>query len=310
MDVLHLKGVSWKGSFAPINIVTGYFESIAAVPRDPPTEIIEEPIFVIHTLHSCYAHALIDQIVPYFSVRPPFPFRVFIRSGAMHSFPHNHLMIGDVTYKGNWKSLIEILSPVPPIFEHRLDPNRHYLFKDCYFYPLDDQYQRSIWNCGEYYPERPTSLELSSDAERYENLLAVRRHVLGPRLGTKGTKILLIQRKFDRLIERERLLELQYYCLASGWEYDGPSILEDMPFEDQVTLFSTARVVIFRHGSCLANLMWVPEGCVVFDLDVQRDRKNIVGRLCALTGSVHHYLDYNNVDVERDIFALMPQPSS
>jgi hypothetical protein len=310
MDLLHLKDVSWKGAFSPKNPVAAYFEEIVPQPQDEP-EIIEEPIFVVHTLHSCYAHALIDHIVPYFSVKPS-SFRLFIRAGAIRSFEYNPPMIGDITYKGAWKNLIEILSPLAPIFEHRLDPNRHYLFKDCYFYPLNDNYQRSIWNCEEYYPGRTTLLKdvLYSDSILYENLDAVRRRVLGPRLGTKGTKLLLIERKSDRRWDPKISAELQYYCSTSGWDYDEPTILEEMPFEDQVTLFSTARVVIFRHGSCLTNLLWVPEGTVVFDIDVQRDRKNIVGRLCALTGSTHHYLDYNKFDVERDIFALKPQASS
>jgi hypothetical protein len=254
---------------------------------------------------------MIDQIVSYFSVKPP-SFRLFIRAGAIHMFPHNLAMIDDITYKGAWKNLIEILSPLAPIFEHRLDPNRHYLFKECYFYPLDDRYQRSIWNCGEYYPERPILLKdvVYSDSILYENLHRVRRHVLGSRLGAKGIKLLLIERKSDRRWDPQLFAKMHYHCSTNQWEYDEPSVLEDMSFEDQVTLFSTARIVIFRHGSSLTNLMWVPEGCIVFDLDVQRDRKNIVGRLCALTGSVHHYLDYNNFDVEKDIFAIMPQASS
>lgn len=300
MDVLFLKDISWQGAFAPLNPVDGYFEATAAVPPQEP-EIIEEPIFVIDTLHSCYAHALIDQIAAYFFVRGDLPsvFRVFIRSGNIKLYPRQNLsLIGDITYRGVWKNILEMLSPLPPIFEHRLDPNRHYLFKECYFYPLNDRFQRSIWNCGEYYSERTTLLKdvIFQDDAIYRNLTNMREHVLGSR-ELKGTQILLIERKNDRRWDAQISAKLQYYCSESGWDYDEPTILEDMSFEEQVTLFSSAKIVIFRHGSCLTNLLWVPQGTLVFDVDVQRGRKNVVTRLCALTGSIHHYLDYNTLDV-------------
>jgi hypothetical protein len=312
MDPLYIKNLSWKGDFAPSISDSNYFEKTVSVPTEEP-EAIEGPFLVIQTLHSCYSHALIEEISAYFTLTLPRPFHVLIRRDYIDKFPDQNLpSIGDITYNSVWKSLIEILSPFPPIFEHRLDPTIHYSFKECYVYPLNDGCQRSIWNCGEYYTGRNIELKdtLYSDSILYENLLALRRHVLGGRTPSKGGKLLLIERKSTRRFDHKLLLELQYYSSSTEWEYEEPYILEDMTFEEQVDLFSNAKVVIFRHGSCLANLLWVPEGTIVFDLDVQRDRKNIVTRVCKLTNSIHHYLDYNRVDIKREIFDVMPSPSA
>jgi hypothetical protein len=310
MDPLYIKNLSWKGCFAPAIEDTKYFDKTIPIPSEP-SEYIEGRIIIIQTLHSCYAHALIDEIAAYFTLDIPRPFRVLIRRDYIDTFPDQNLPnIGDITYNSVWKSLIEILTPFPPIFEHRLDPSIHYTFKEAYVYPLDDMNQRSIWNCNEYYSGRQVKLEdvLYSDSILYDNLRALRNHVLGDRIPSNGNKLILIERKSTRKFDSEILLELHYRSSLTGWEYDEPYILEDMPFEEQVALFSTAKIVIFRHGSCLTNLLWVPEGTVVFDLDVQRDRKNVVSRVCKLTNSIHHYLDYNNLDIKRDIFDIMPSP--
>lgn len=305
MDILHLKNISWKGAFAPEFPSTDYFDTTIPVPDEPVTHYIEEPVFVIHTLHSCYAHAVIDEIAAYFPIIQSLPlgFRVCIRRENIEKYPEQNLpLISDTSYKGVWKSLIEILSPLPPIFEHTLDANAHYKFKDCYFYPQDDRYQRSIWNCEEYYAGRGVLLKdvVYSDSVVYANLESLRQHVLKDII-LEPSKILLIERKNDRRFDPGVFSKLHYYCSLS-LDYDGPSILEDMTFEEQVILFSSAKVVIFRHGSCLTNLLWVPKGTLVFDLDVRQDRKSVVGRLCKLTDSIHHYLDYSSFDVQKDIF--------
>jgi hypothetical protein len=304
-DILHISDLSWKGAFAPKISADTHFETTIREESitEPVLHYIQEPIFVIDTLHSCYAHAIIDQIAAYFWVTRNIPrIKVFIRSRGFIYFTHNLNLIDDTHYKGVWKSLLEIITPLSPIFEHKLDGSSHYKFKDAYIYPLDDKNQRSIWNCNEYYPGRVIQTHPRfCDADIYENLQSLRRYVLGNRT-LQGKNILLIDRKVVRRFDNKLLIQLQYICSSTKYNYEEPYILEDMTFDEQVTLFSEAKVVIFRHGSSLTNLLWVPNGCIVFDIDVERDRKNIVGRLCALTDSSHHYLDYNNLDVKKDIF--------
>lgn len=303
-DILHISDLSWKGAFAPKLVSDVHFERTVAEDSitEPVVQYIQEPILVIDTLHSCYAHALIDEIASYFWVKRNIPFaKVFIRSRYIIQYTHNLTLIDNTEYKGVWKSLLNIITPFSPIFEHTLDSSLHYKFKDAYIYPLDDNNQRSIWNCNEYYPGRTLQPHrMFCDTEIYENLHRLRKHVLGNRT-FQGKNILLIDRKRVRIFDTKLLINLQYICSLTKYNYEEPYILEDMTFDEQVTLFSEAKVVIFRHGSALTNLLWVPNGCIVFDIDDQKDRKNIVERLCALTESTHHYLEYNTLDVKKDI---------
>jgi hypothetical protein len=98
MDPLYIKNLSWKGDFAPLISDSNYFEKTVSVPTEGP-ESIEGPILIIHTLHSCYSHALIDEIAAYFTLSIPRPFHVLIRRDYIDHFPDQNLPnIGDITY--------------------------------------------------------------------------------------------------------------------------------------------------------------------------------------------------------------------
>lgn len=97
-------------------------------------------------------------------------------------------------------------------------------------------------------------------------------------------EVLLIERKYNRKWDGDKIR-----CIPAT-----PIILEDLPIRRQILLFATHRTIIFRHGSCLANLIFSPPNCRVFDLDHENNRPHIVGRLCELLGLNHFYLDYHS----------------
>jgi len=56
-----------------------------------------------------------------------------------------------------------------------------------------------------------------------------------------------------------------------GFELASPG---EMNVEDQVRLFSKAKIVISQGGAALANIMFMPEGSTVICLAVQNDYTN------------------------------------
>ena len=319
-DILYLNDISWHGRFivnAEPNIVNKYFETwdISDNHSCHLNNIIEDPVLVIDTLHSCYSHALIEEVVPFFSIikaiHPEKNWKLFIRKRYIELFPkHNIPIIDNNSYRGVWKELTKSLSPYPPIFEHTLPIDSNLVFKHCYIYPCEGGRQRSIWS-GEYYPGRGLSNNIQgySDSFLYSQLSTYREYVLS-KYGTSSVhslpQLLLIERKNDRRFEPRKFAELHYRAsLEEGWLYDEPYILEDMDFAEQVNLFRNANIFIFRHGSCLTNLLWIPNGSIVFDLDTETNRKGIVERVCLLTGSTHHYMDYNHDNIINEIFDII-----
>lgn len=322
-DILHVEDLEWRGSFivdpgSDTTIVNNYFESWKQSIEDKPcsNQVIEEPVLVIHTLHSCYSHAIIDEIVIYFSIikaiHPDKKWRIFIRRGDVEKhLEQNMRMIQDNNYTGAWKHIIESISPYPPIFEHTLSKDEEFTFKSCYLYPLIDHHHRSIWNCIEYYPDY-TQRVLCKDAHKYPDniiysyLSSYRDHILakyGKNCPQPVPRVVIIDRKYNRKFWPHVLRELEYRAsLEEGWSYEEPYILEDMDFTEQVNLFRNAKIFIFNHGSSLTNLLWIPEGSVVFDLDSETNRKGIIDRVCLLTKSTHHYIDHNNMNISEQIF--------
>jgi capsular polysaccharide biosynthesis protein len=76
-----------------------------------------------------------------------------------------------------------------------------------------------------------------------------------------------------RLATKRRVLneeELIPVLLNHGFEIVEA---ESLTFDEQVRLFSSAEMVVAPHGAGLANLLWVPAGCKVFEI-LDRDYVN------------------------------------
>jgi hypothetical protein len=271
---------------------------------------VETPILVINTLDSCFSHALVENVFSWFwilqelkNIRPEHSnFFLFVKKDVIEMYPWNKLNIDEKTksYKGFHKDLFDLLSPYVSriIFEHLLDSN--YKFHKVFYYPHNDFYSRTIWGQDtrggipniQIKEKFTTDIILQKYIEFRENGLNLHNiKIITP----PEKKILLIDRKYNRKFNSSLLNQLQstFHCPVY--------IMEDLNLHDQMQLFSSHNVFIFRHGSCLANLLWIPNASIVFDIQGGPEgalaHPNIIKKLCLLTNSKSILLDYNKLNI-------------
>lgn len=274
-------------------------------------------VYVINSLHYCYSHALIDGIFTYFwtiseikKIHNNFTdFYIFIVDDVILRHKKLYLPIIDNLknmYKSDvWNDMLNILSN-NIFFEHLLDEKSEFLFENCFFdVNLDGiNIKRSPWNCMEYYPGRNIRLcdVTYNDDDIYKNLSIFVDHVknkysIGVFPECDQYNVIIIHRKSNRfwndiylkgiiesLKKNEQVTSIKHV------------VLEGMSFKDQISLFSSHNCFIFRHGSCLSNLLWVPNNSFIFDVDIYKHRPNIVKRLAQVTNSKVFSIDYNMID--------------
>lgn len=281
-------------------------------------EYIEEPVISMNSLHFCYSHAIIDCCFPVFSVIqdliahsiiPNRNVRIFITEDFMNWWPGLYLPLVDAEkreYKKAWKNIIEILTPYPVIFEHLLDTNTRYKFKQFFKYPMDDGWQRSIWNCIEHYTAArgiPKNNVRFQDDVLYEKLMLFRNHVFSqyniqPVVHTKKNAI-IIDRKSDRRFDADKLERLVNVLKSKdNCEFRGVFVLEDMTFEETVRLYANSQVIASIHGSSAINILFAPFYSIFIEFDLITERQQMYDRVCKLTNTYHIYLNCYTYDVD------------
>jgi hypothetical protein len=286
-------------------------------------EIISEPVIIMNTLHSCYSHAIIDDCFPIYWIIQDLisnkiissnNVRILITSKDIFAFPKQNLPLINAekrTYNGVWNDIINLLTPFPIIFQHLSETD--YLFKTCFYLSEDPKYrwQRTPWNCSDYYPGRNIKKAdvIFQDDKIYSMLSNFRSYVLDKTLienEIQSTNLIIIDRKYDRKIDTIMLENLVKEAKNNiSWKFDGVYYLEDLTFSEQIQLFNKTRFYIFRHGSCLVNLLWVKPKSVVFELAGGPNGNNsphIINRICKLTDSTQVLLNYNNFNMKTDIY--------
>jgi capsular polysaccharide biosynthesis protein len=270
--------------------------------------------FVIETLHSCFSHAVIDCIFPAFWAINDIKNQdvnltdilLFIRKKNIYKFRKQNLSLIDNNigkYKGVHHDLISLLTD-KYTFEHLIDNKTIYFIKNCYFYILNDKWQRSPWNCQNYYPGRNINLNniIYTDDKIYYQLKQFVSSIKNKyNISTDNVvtyyKTIIIERKRNRFFDKKIINKIiENIQKNNSLKFNGIKILEDMTLHQQIKLFSENKVFIFRHGSCLANLIWIPKNSIIFDLDIQSNRKEIVNRLAKLTDSKVFSMLYTNID--------------
>jgi hypothetical protein len=299
------------------------------IPINLEFEVITEPTIIMNTLHSCFSHAILDSCFPIFWIIDDLlkaekihnkNIRIFINEKKITLYPKQNLpMIDEVEqcYKGVFNEIIKLITPNPVFFQHLLKIN--YLFKHCIFYPDNDKWQRTPWNCVDYYPGRnvPRDKIRFIDTLIYEKLFLFRNHVFKKtkinisNLSTK--KLMIIDRKYNRKIEPTKLeFLIQEAEKNKNLNFTRVTILEDMLFEEQINLFANHNVYIFRHGSCLIHLLWIPNNSIIFELEGGPNgikSPMVIPRLCKLTNSKHILLNYNDYNCKNDIFKFLEEDS-
>jgi hypothetical protein len=278
---------------------------------------IIDNMFIVDTLHSCFSHALIDSIFPYYwaindirNIDKNFrDFTVFIRKKNVLKFHKQNLPLIDSNkskYKGTWNDLLNLVSE-NVLFEHLIDNKSIFFIKNCYFYIKNDKWQRSPWNCLNYYPGRNVNINdvIFNDNVIYNRLKDFVEYTKNKYNISKTNIInkhetIIIERKENRFWNKNIIKKIiENINKNSSVKFNGIKMLEELSFYQQIKLFSENNTFIFRHGSCLINLLWIPENSVIFDIDICSNRKEIVRRIAKLTNSKVLSILYNNIDYSK-----------
>lgn len=224
-------------------------------------------------------------------------------------YPVQNLSLIDdknMTYKKSWKDLIELLTNNKIIFEHLLKEDDCIMMNNSFIYILNDNWQRSPWNCCQNYGyERKYDIKnvKYSDEIIYYKLRNFIQYVK-IKYNIKDEysdipRLIIIDRKNNRFFDKHKLNELTiYYKNKSNILFNGIKILEDMNFLEQINLFHNNEIIIFRHGTCLTNVLWTKSNTLVFDLDIRTNREYVTKRICKSTLAKHIYLNYNKYTIE------------
>lgn len=273
------------------------------------TRIIENPVFIINTLDTCYAHALIDRVFPYFWSLEELNIKnnltIFIKKDRLIRFPQGKKLIDHEkgVYKNAWNDIINLLNPKEIIFEHLLDDNTFFLFKKSYLYAEENRnlsWQRTFWNCNENYPGRPVKRVIYDDSIIQSKLnLFIQSVKTKYQIFEKSNiikNLIIIDRVSNRKLDTNFLSNLDNYCKhLPNLQYNGIQFLENLLFSEQVKLFNTNDVIIFIHGSCLTNILWAKPNTIIIELDWQSHRKSVIKRICDFTNTIQVRYDYNNI---------------
>ena len=286
--------------------ITGTFTFDSAELCD---ETIDEPVIIMPALNPCFGHALLDNSFAAFWIIQDLVENNYIKNNKVRIFvpektlgeKQRQLLIDDKSksYVGGWKGVIELLTPYPVLFEHLLD--KTYKFKQCFVLPWDDRWQRSPFNCEEYYPERTVRKVDArfSDEVIHNKLMQFRTHTLNT-LGIPLPKItnnlIIIDRKDFRKFDcLDAMVDLAKK--NTNWTFAGVHALEGMTFKEQVELFSKARIIIFKHGSAGCHLLWTPPNAIVFEIIADWfETPTIFRRLCQFTQAKHISLSHYGLD--------------
>ena len=317
-DILKLSNIYFNNEFIitePPDNINEFIDNYSLNKSIDIKNIIHiDNLLVIKTLHSCFSHALIDCVFPYFWAINDIKqhdsnadnIQLFIRKKEIYLYQKQNLPLINSNikkYNGVYNDIISIIND-NYIFEHLIDNNTTYFIKNCYFYSLNDKWQRSPWNCIDYYPGRNVSLietiykdeeiyyQLKKFVTSFKNKYNISTNKTDCEYGT-----IIIERKHDRFFDKSIMNNIiNNIKVNTLLKFNGIKILEDLTLYQQIKLFSENKIFIFRHGSCLTNLLWIPNNSIIFDIDVISNRKEIVKRIARITDSKVYSMAYENID--------------
>lgn len=117
------------------------------------------------------------------------------------------------------------------------------------------------------------------------------------KFGSLGSRILIA--RGDSINRAEPSLEDELFnSLADfGFERINPS---EISIQEQVRIFSAAKVIVGLHGGGLSNMVWSPVGCKIIEIFNHPYRTQDFARLSLASGH-----DYNSLDIfEEDLTSI------
>lgn len=264
-------------------------------------------VFVINNLHYCYSHMLIDKIFSYYWALKDIgtdKIKLIIRTNTRSNIHDKKCLQNIINNKFKhepWNNMISLITSDELIFEN--NSSNSILIKNCYFYKIDDLWQRSIWNTIHVYPGRRINVSLYNDNIIYQimnNYIndIFKNNNINRITKLEKKKIIIIDRKDKRKWDNNKLNNIVDKIKKLNVEYNGIYVLDNMLLKEQIKLFSSNNIFIFRHGSCLTNLLWIPKNSLIFDIDINMDRHLITQRVCDCNNSKVIRLNYNNINYD------------
>ena len=320
-DLLYISNCIWNSGFVlqPEYFVNNInlefmkkYLTWKTVNYSKPETFIDSPVLVVDTIHSCWAHAVVDCVLPWYlyycKITEKHPDKnkgvtLFIRRRLFDMWKSNYqnLSQNETNFIGSYGQLLSVIPFKEIIFEHKLDSCVQ--FRHTYHFLLDETFEKSLWNHPKIYggQERNRIKDaFHQDQELYNNALSFVRlsrekYQIIQKYEKKKT-VIIIERAYNRQFDTEILSRLscllyqnqQQYC----YDFKGIFYLENMSFPEQIKLLSETNVVFARHGAAIVNYLWLPKNSVVFDIDSRLDRKFITQRICAVSKSTSIYLNY------------------
>lgn len=274
-----------------------------------------ENVLVINNLHYCYSHMLIDNFFSvYWAIKdisktlinPDSKIKIIIRTNTRCG-EHDNKCLKNVSNnkfkKDAWNNMVSLITDDELIFEHNF--NDTITIKNCYFYIIDDKWQRSIWNCKGVYPGRNTIIPKYTDKQIYGimdmfiNDIFKNNNIERPST-IKGKNAIIIERNDNRKWDCDKLNLVVNNLKKTDIQFNGIKILDHLTLKEQIKLFTSNNIFIFRHGSCLTNLLWIPQNSLIFDIDVKMNRNLITQRVADCTNSKVirlNYIEFNSSDI-------------
>jgi hypothetical protein len=282
-------------------------------------------LFVMNTIHSCFAHAVMDATFPYFWAmndireyeQKHIEFQLFVRQKEVLLFSQQNIPIIDSDnkrYKHAWNTLVETLSSQPVVFEHLLGHEEVFFIKTCYVYVKDDNHQRSAWNCITHYPDvhvQPKDVFFSDEmiqtqlkrfAKVVTSCCTSASSSSSSSITPAKTNIIVINRKTSyRNIndQTDTICEIiQRKCasllMQKKYRFQGIVFLEDLTLAEQISIFQTNDVIIAPHGANLIHSMWFPNKTII-EIFFEERNNIMYKRICDLVGSDIIQIHYSNI---------------
>ena len=298
-DILHLKNIYYSkkcGFMFPYDTkdVELYIKKYKTEKKIIYNSVIESPLIVIDTIHSCFVHGIIDSIFPLHWMIQDIKeddytkknFKIFVREDDILNYSEQNMKHIDEeksVYKGVYGELMNICTQKDILFEHLIKEDTVYLIKDCYFSKLETKNQRSVWNNVKYYPNRCEEKPIFGDKliQRRLNLFSkdvLNYYGLEKNDSTFKKRIIIVDRNtkyrsFKHTIVNPKdpnenansLLDiLNNILLKSTWmNYNNIVYLEDLSMKEQMEIFLNNDIIITPHGANMVHSLWCNNKIIV-----------------------------------------------
>jgi hypothetical protein len=268
-------------------------------------------MFCIETLHSCFCHALIDYLFPYYWAQCEIKednktsdIQYFIIEKEIKQYDDQKQ---DLDYKNkNWKDtsikrrLLNTISNGNDIFEFFLSNNDSFYIDTCYFYNLGvllvNTCYRSPWNHIEHHIKRKTlkkNAMFKDDEINYWLLkfsIFIKKHFNIEEKKTNGKNVVIIDRdKISRILPRNMkplLNPLKEIIINNNYQFNGVVYLEHLSLKDQIKIFVNNDIIIAPHGAGLIHSIWTSNKKII-EISFDKNYDIYYKRICKVGNNNH-----------------------